>query len=623
MPDYNVGDIVQGQDGRSIRLIDRNGNLEWEDMGSPASFGGAAKAFGSGVLHEGVAGIAGLPGNISEAKNKAGAWLLNKLTDPAKRKSDFTPEEYSQLTGSLVTDPKAKLPTHEDIKGAINKVVPEYEPQNFLERGLKTSGSFAPALAMAPAAPAGAAGGLLAGLGRLGANAARYMGAPGFALEGTNNALEMAGQKDNPKVAIPAQLAATLLAPSAMGRLISPNPMTAAQRADAALLQSRGATFTPKQATGGALSTEAGQLGFLRGDAPIKAVNTQNTENYTRGALRTAFEDTLPHGAVRDEVLNATKVTPQLRQSINSTIDNEFNRLTGAYTMPLDATFLRDIRGAISHYRQEALLRRDPQLQRDVQLLERYAQQQNRPGLPAGHITGRQYQNLRSQLSEMSANETNTSAARALRTMRDALDDTMDRAIGFQNPNDLGAFQRVRQAHQNNMIFERALGAVGPDAAHHNMTPEMLSSAARRVLGADALGMENHAMSQYARAGQRILGKEIPDYNPTGLSHNFQLSSTLGGPGFLGALGGSGVETAATGHASPWGYALGALLATTPYASRPVVGALMRNEIPGGRRYLHNQVLPSEMHPLLLRDPSRAAIAAESLARRRPEPVEE
>jgi hypothetical protein len=93
---------------------------------APVTFEGSAKAFGTGVK-QGVVGLAGLPADAIYGAR----WLARKAGLPTVE----TP-----------------LPGSEEIGAAVNKVVPDYEPQNITEEYLRTGGQFV------AAAPAGAGG---------------------------------------------------------------------------------------------------------------------------------------------------------------------------------------------------------------------------------------------------------------------------------------------------------------------------------------------------------------------------------------------------------------------------------------------------------------------------------
>lgn len=629
--DHQIGDTVVDPQGNYHKLSQTDNGPAWRPVEAPVIRPGMAsgigKAIGTGILHEGIAGLVGLPGTLGDLKNKAGAWMVNKelglspatdnpdaVSGAAPHKGDyFTPEDYAKLAGNGPLS-LPDMPTTEEVRKGISKVIPDYEPKNWLESSLKTGASFLPSLITAP--ETGGAS-LLQTIGRGGANVTRYAVAPGFASEGAKRGVDAVGQGQNPYVSIPAQILATVLSQGVASKIISPNSADAARRAARETLTDAGATFSPKQGAGsvskpGDLYKEGQQLGIF-GKGPVAAENATNQANFTRGTLRTAYGDTLPPGPVRDEVMNATSINPGLRNRVNQTIDGEFNRLTGQYTMPLDQSFQNDLGRIVSHYKQEAILRQNPQLDQDANRLLALAQIQNQPGLAAGHITGRQYQNMRSQLSSLAVSESDTSMARALRGIRDSLDGTMERAIRYQNPQDLGAFNNVRRAYENNLIVGNAMNRPGMAVSGYTLNPIELSQATHAVLGPEAYGSAQHPMARLAHAGEQII-RPIPLPDPTGTLGHVGLASVLGfGTGHLGGH----LLDAGGSSGGLVNYMAGAGAMAAPLAGRPMVRALMGTD--WGRRYLSNQVLPLEAKRGLLRDPSTvidAAIMAEALYRK-------
>src|SRR5262245_46984052 len=154
----DVGSIQLAPDGKRYRLSDPGGDapLRWEPMIEPkdVTLSGAAKAVGSGLLHEGFPALFGMPGDVRDLMNKGAAWAVNKAKGTADTPEAVTPEQISQAAAS-VGGPFAAVqkyaPTSQQIKENVsNKIAPDYEPGNFLERGLKATGGFAPSAVMAP-----------------------------------------------------------------------------------------------------------------------------------------------------------------------------------------------------------------------------------------------------------------------------------------------------------------------------------------------------------------------------------------------------------------------------------------------------------------------------------------
>lgn len=582
--------------GQMARLV----NGKWEVVDSPMTFTGAAKSVGSGLLHEGIPALFGLPGDAANLANKGAAWAVNKIRGSEGTDKEVKPEDIAAVAPGPAALIQKYAPTSETIKEKLsNKIAPEYTPQNFLERGLKTSAGIAPAALLAPEAGIPAAAGWMArALGGLGAgarSATRFGLAPGFASEGVKEGFDAVGAGDS-KWKDPASMVAMLAGPMAATKLITPNPTNIARRAFGQTLDEAGATYTPKQLTGGDLQREADAVRFPGSGTSPKAINDVNTENYNRGVMKTAFGDTLPPGPVRDQAINAKSITPELRGQIGQTIDSEFNRLAASHNLPLTKRLEGQLDNVVKSYDKEAVLRKSPQLADDLtDIKDAFAN-----GKTAGFIDGRQYLNLRSRLSGLANSEADTSLAKGLRGLRDALDNDMSATVAKYYPNDAGAFERARSAYQNKMVLDNAMNKAQGSAARSNITPDDLASSTRSIMP-DAFDSGAHPLVKLARAGQNVL-TPLPKGEPSGLRKELPLLGML--------AGGPALDAALTGH-SALGTTLGFGTAAATYGARPVVGRLTGT--PWGRAYLANQALPAEVRGAGATRPANAAMMAEAL----------
>lgn len=612
---------------------------------------GAAKAIGSGLLHEGVPSIVGMPGDVHGLMQQGGLWAGEKLrgmfgdadktdapvpstpmpaepvdrtTNPAAeakylkevdawRKQQPIPApdpavtKFVEKNATKITDPLGMmLPTSEGVRSAITKAVPEYEPQNLLERGLKTTAGFAPAALAAPETSApGLAAKALSGATSLG----RYAALPGFASEGVR---DLPFVKGSP-VEEPLSMAAALAGQKFGTKMITPQPASAARIADSAVL-GRG-VGTPSQVAGSekGMNLEARTAGAFLGPG-VETINRKNLEGFTEGTLRKGVG-----------IEGANAATPDVRRRMNKEIDDKFTDLTKQHKVPMDAELKKKLGTAVSDYNKGALLTKSDEpakmLDKINDIFKNTYQDQKlraamvRRGLPPlkeGFIDGRTYQNLRSELGNLSVDATNSTLAKVYRDMRDALDTKMEHAVRhFGPPDDIGQFQDVRQKYQNKLIIDRALRGQDPAAAEGLITPKKLGAASQHILG-DEYGLEQHPLAEHARAGQRIL-KPLEKQEPK--ESMMHLATILAGGAGLGtAIGGQAQEK----HDNPYGYLLGG---AAGMVGTPMLAALMHSR--PGTAWRGNQVLPRAAQPRMVQDPANALLMAEALAKSRRSPAEQ
>lgn len=308
-----------------------------EKGGAPVTAGGAAKAIGSGVAHVGIPGMMGLGGDMGGLMQKYGAWggeklrsLFSPAPDPSKMTDaeldaaiarekqakapatppvEFTdpngegPKQLAELkaahaAGQVPTEPGAGvqfrsslLPTSEDVKGVVNKVVPEYFGKNKTEDILKAAGGYAPGLVMAPEMTA--INSFKTGAKALGTAGARYALAPAAAGEGARELPYIKGSQYEE----PVSMAAALMAPSLATKAMTRYPMTDAQMRARDVLKAHDADVgLPGQLTQNpALRMKEARLAQHWGSGTsTELLNEQKNQSFTRGALKHVGLDTDP-----------------------------------------------------------------------------------------------------------------------------------------------------------------------------------------------------------------------------------------------------------------------------------------------------------------------------------------
>lgn len=180
-------------------------------------FSEVGKSFGSGVAHQGIPGMVGMPAALAE-----GAWWLG---DQARSFAGKPPLNRDQpyATGA------PKPPTAEGVKKTIENLgYSEYKPKSAVGEVSKEFGALLPTAAVPEAGvlarstigAAPAAGTITNQAARIPLNVARYAGAPAVFGEGAKGVAE--NVVGDPKFSEDAKSIVQMLSPAAAGRIISP-----------------------------------------------------------------------------------------------------------------------------------------------------------------------------------------------------------------------------------------------------------------------------------------------------------------------------------------------------------------------------------------------------------------
>lgn len=350
---------------------------------------------------------------------------------------------------------------------------------------------------------------------------------------------------------------ATSAISSGFRRAISPFVSSPERTAAANLLSQEGVPLTAGQRVGNkTLQFAESELG----GGPAAQIAEDQGRAFTRAAMRRAGQDTL--------------ADPDSMAALNQRLGQGFKDISARNTLRADQQMVRDMNHAAQEYARVL-----PTEQRAIfgdlgdDIIERLRAN-------GGTMSGEAYQTVRSRLSRManSNRQRDPDFADAIRGLRNALDDAMDRGI---NPNDAGAWRELRRQWGNKKVLENAsAGAAGEDAGIGIISPARLRTAASSGnRGAFARGESD--FTDLARAGQAVM---TPLPNSGTASRNWVRN--LG----AGTLAGGGALAA-----GPLGLAAGL---AAPFAGGR---ALMSGPV---QRYLGNQAATGSGDPML-----RAAIA--------------
>lgn len=258
------------------------------------------------------------------------------------------------------------------------------------------------------------------------------------------------------------------------------------------------------------------------------------------------------------------RVDPTTMNRVIQQASNEFEAVKNASgNVNLGPQFFRDLNRTITNY-----LDNTPAASQVPSVSKRAADFVNQPGRT---LTGEQYQEFRRTLNDAALSVSDVGAKRALKGMREALDDAMTASLPADQA---AAWKEVRKNWANLKILTKAAagGTVG-SRNEGNLSPSALSMALRQRQGADRFASTTGGLNDTARVSS-YLADTIPNSGtPATIGMQSMFAGGPVGAGF--ALGGAP------------GAGIGALIAAAPnMAARAMTGT-------GGggllRRYLANQ----------------------------------
>lgn len=512
------------------------------------------KSLVSGV-GQGVIGSVGAAGDIATAASSGAAYLLERFGTPMLQK--LAPELQEKLGSAIQRVRGGPLPpTTASLQEKVEGVTGDfYEPQTTAGEYAETIGEFAP--------------GVIGGPGGLARRAITQVALPAIGSEAAGQATE--GTALEPYARVGGAVAGALT-PSAVSRAITPLPISAERQAMVQTLRNEGVDLTAGQVTGSnTLRNIENELG---GSAGANFIERQG-EQFTGAAMRRTGE-------------TANRALPENVDDAFKRVGKEFDDLAVRNTLIPDQQMTRDLVDAAREY-----VTLVPDTMRSPAVTG-VIQDIIANGQANGGIRGEAYQAIRSRLDRQArSSASDPQLSSALRSVREALDDAMERSIEVLNPRDAGSWREARNQYRNLMVVEKASTGAGENAAQGLISPSQLRNATV-LQGRRQYARGQGDFAELARAGEAIM-KPLPNSGTAGRSAARNMM--MGVPAVVGAGAG------ATGGAS--GAMFGALAgAAVPYAAGRAV--LSRP----GRAYLSNQVMAA----LEKMEPKRAAAVAALLS---------
>jgi hypothetical protein len=342
-------------------------------------------------------------------------------------------------------------------------------------------------------------------------------------------------------------------------RLVSPVPMrlTPEQERLAGVLRREGVQLRPGQATGSkALQNIEGVLDNL----PFSGGQGQAIKREQQAAFNRAV---LNRAGIADDV-----ATPPVLTAATNTLKQEFERISNATTLTLDANFNMELRNLVNSY-----ARKLPSQTREV--FHNYVDDITQLG---GRMDGATYQQTRSDLGKQSKAIVNSdpTLSQALKGLQQALDRAMERSVPKALRDDWNDARSQWAALKiiNNTVKNASAGSAAGD-----ISPAQLWNAVRQGTTTDAFARgAGGDLNDLARAGQMFLKEQIPN---SGTAQRSMWQNLLQGGLPTGAATGAGFASGGEPLSMMAGAAAG-------FGIPPAVAAFMNSPI--GRAYLLNQL---------------------------------
>lgn len=425
-------------------------------------------------LGEGVTGTVGLLGDVQSLADSFGTWVGDKLGLP-----QLPPEVQAGFQA-------ARAPTTVDIESATGFDQMKHTPQTTAGQYARTAGQFVPAMAAGGAVQAGP------GVVR------RLAGAATGTLAGTGAGLgsEAAGQMtEGTPLETPARLAGGIV--GGMGanvltrRMVTPRAVPPERAKMAQTLRKEGIdNLTEGQVTGnlGVQARERKASGLFWDQTTER---TKQLEKLTQASL------------ARAGVL-ARRATSDVMDDAFTKLGKQFDDLASRNTLAVDRQFGRDVATGLGDY-----MSLGPATEK-VNALQSFIDRIGSVIDPRGNINGRAYQSLRSSIERAARGSmSDPEYASALRGLKDALDDAMERSMAAAKSPDLGAWRDVRKRWRNILVVDDAVGSTSATAAEGLITPEALRSAVKKKHGARNMVRGKGDFEELSRAAAGIM-KDLP-----------------------------------------------------------------------------------------------------------------
>lgn len=423
----------------------------------------AYKGLGTGAL-KGTLALGGMVGDLTDLGSKGIEKVSNAVSDAIGMERYKRPETPSALNAIPTTQSLSK-----QLTDALGQAF--YKPKSDYGKAAESVGDFVP----------GAVAATATGGGSLGSNIARYAVAPGAATFAAEKALPETEYK--PWLVAGAGVGASLVNPA---RAITPFPANAARQTAVDVLNREGVTsLTAGQRTGNEglrYMEDAASHAPMAGQGASR-IEHEGQRQFTEAALRRA-------GTVGE-------ATPEVLAANQQRLGQSFQDLSARNTLVPDNQFITDVVNSARDYRRVPESQQRAMVQGYIGDIVDHVNN--------GQMPGPQYQEMRSRLTRQSNSlrQSDPTLSESLRSMRNALDDAMERSIAQNNPADMGTWQNSRREYAAQKLIEKAASRAGEATLEGQITAPNLRNAIPKQGGGYARG--EGQFDELARAGATVM----------------------------------------------------------------------------------------------------------------------
>ena len=345
------------------------------------------------------------------------------------------------------------------------------------------------------------------------------------------------------------------IAPGALSRVVTPNPLPASRRAVIDTLNKAGVPLTAGQKTG---SKTLRYLESELGGGKAARIMEDQAERFTAAAAAKAG-------------IKESRLTPQVMDKAFDVIGTKFDDLVSKTDIQLDNKLQTDLLDAVTDYQSVAA---NP-AGAPEQVMNRIAELASKN---AGSLKGAAYKNISTDISKyLRSSGADPALKEALRRMKDSLDDGVERSL---SGGVLKEWKAARKDYRNLIVLEDAVSKGGEKAAEGLLSPSQFRQSVASKQGKRNYVRGEGDFAELSRAGEAVM-KALPDSGTAGRTTARNMMT--GVPAAIGAALGS--------PGGPAGTIAGALTgAVVPYAagrallSKPVQAYIVNQLLKGGKK---------------------------------------
>lgn len=306
-----------------------------------------------------------------------------------------------------------------------------------------------------------------------------------------------------------------LLAGAAKGfnKLRTPNPVSDEQQRLTSILSREGVDLTAGQKTG---SENLRYLESELGGSKAAKMMEKQAGQFTAAALKKAG-------------ISSNRATPDVIDNAFTGVGKQFDDLAVRNTLVPDVQLSDDLTKIVGEYSDLVGAEAKPVVMKSASNVFDILSN-------SGQMTGAEFQAASSAIKSSARKVAHPETKIALNDLAHALDDAMERSISKTNPQDLGAFGKVRNQYRNLLVVEQAATGAGQNTAQGFISPSQLRQATLTKHGRRNYAKGKGDYANLARAGEAMM-KPLPNSGTAGRTWARNVGASL--PATIGTMAGS------------------------------------------------------------------------------------